>query len=145
MKRRNFLLLEVLIALALVALFAPLLMRLPLGQYKAQVRQLETYEQQRLADLAFSEIKEQLLKQSIPWKALPAKGTKSRRMPLPPGSIRLPHFPAKSLNRSFTLKCIGEKQGRSGVYRMYRVDVYVGNGDAPFADYRILVQRVSAK
>jgi type II secretory pathway pseudopilin PulG len=142
MKRRPFVLLEVLIAFSLIALFAPLLMKLPVKLYKSQIEQLEEMERQRLADFAFSEVKEMLLKQSIPWKELPPKGVTSRRFILPDGEVNLPNFPPKSAARSFALRCSGEKEGRSReVFRLYEVCVFVGQANASY-NYRIHVQKL---
>ncbi len=63
---------EVLIAIALLSIFAPWLMTLPARHYQLQIQRFESQEKQRIADWSYSEIKELLLQHSIPWERLPA-------------------------------------------------------------------------
>lgn len=140
--KRNFLLLEVLLAISLVALFAAPLMRWPIQYYRSQISRLESFELQRIADWTFTEVKEILYKETIPWEKLPAKDQSVVRT-LPDMQIHIPNLSARTVRRSFTLKCKGEKQGIHGeVFRLYRVDVDVGAGK-PYR-YRILIQRIPA-
>ncbi len=139
--KRNFLLLEVLLAVALVAVFAAPLMRWPIKHYRAQINRLESFECQRVADWTFSEIKEFLLKEGIQWEKLPGKEQEITRT-LPDAKLLIPHLPARSVHRSYTLKCKGEKQGiRGEIFRIYRVEVLVG--PKKIYQYRLLVQRMN--
>ena len=61
MQKRPFILLEVLVALTLVALCAIALISTPIRIYRSEMRLLEEGEGELLADWTFSEIKEQLL------------------------------------------------------------------------------------
>ncbi len=65
--KRPFILLEVLIALALISLFALPLVRAPLETIHEETKALCKLEVERNADLAFAEIKELFYKQAIPW------------------------------------------------------------------------------
>ncbi len=140
MRIRSFLLLEVLLAMTLVALFAAPLMRFPIRHYRAQINSLEAFERQRVADWTFSEIKEMLLKESIPWDNLPAKGASIERH-LPDARLIMPHLPPRLVRRSFVLKCSGEKQGPHGeIFRLYKIEI-ICDSHKPYK-YRLLVQRL---
>jgi hypothetical protein len=137
--KRNFLLLEVLMAIALVAVFAAPLMRWPIKHYRAQITRLENFECQRLADWTFSEIKELLLKEGIVWDKLPAKGQELNQG-LSDAKLLIPHLPPRTVHRSFTLFCKGEKQGIHGeIFRIYRVEIVIDS--KKIFHYRILVQQ----
>jgi|GEM_PF-2272727 len=140
MAKRNFLLMEVLIAIAVVAVFAAPLMRWPIKHYQAQISRLEDFEYQRIADWTFSEIKEMLLKEGIKWEKLPAKG-KHLSQPLSDAKLLIPHLTSRSIQRSYNLVCKGEKQGIHGeIFRLYRVEVFVGAKNS--YRYRLLVQKL---
>lgn len=139
-KKRPFLLLEVLIAISLLIVFAPLLMRLPIHHYKQQVQHFEEIEKQRISDWTYSEIKEMLLKRSISWKMLPEKGKDPKKFPLSSVSLRLPGLKSKTLNRSFVLKCRSEKEGKEEeIFRLYELRIYVGG--SPF-NYLLVIQLI---
>lgn len=115
---------EVLIAIALLSVFAPWLMRLPINHYKQQINRLESLERQRIADWTYSEVKELLIKQTIPWEQLPEFAQPPASHYLPPVQIHLPGFTPKTEKRSFTLQCIKEKEGKQGdIFRLYQLKV----------------------
>jgi hypothetical protein len=139
--KRNFLLLEVLLAVALIAIFAAPLMRLPIEHYRAQINRLETFEYQRVADWTFTEVKELLLKEGIKWEKLPSKG-QSLMVPIGDANLLIPHLPSRRVHRSYTLACKGEKQGIHGeIFRLYYVDVRID--DKKNFSYRLLVQKLN--
>lgn len=124
MKKRTFLLFEILIAFFLVALCAVPLVRQPLQFYRSEMKSLEQLERERLADWTFTEIKEKLLKTEIPWKKIPAKGNKSPAFSLPSATIQIPGCRAKQIERTFTLSCTGEKKGlHEEIYRSLLISV----------------------
>jgi hypothetical protein len=138
--KRNFLLMEVLLAIALVAVFAAPLMRWPIKHYRSQISRLESFECQRIADWTFSEIKELLLKEGIRWENLPSKGQKITQT-LSDAKLLIPRLPSRSVHRSYTLSCKGEKQGLHGeIFRIYRVEICIDT-KTPYK-YRVLVQRI---
>ena len=138
--KRNFLLLEVLLAIVIVAVFAAPLMRWPIKHYQAQVSRLESFECQRVADWTFSEIKELLLKEGIKWEKLPMKG-QALTLTLSDAKLLIPRLQPRSVHRSYTLICKGEKQGIHGeIFRLYRVEIRV---DTKIYRYRLLVQRLT--
>lgn len=139
-KKLPFLLLEVLIGISLLIVFAPLLMRLPIHHYKSQIRHFEELEKQRISDWTYSEIKETLLKGAIAWKMLPERSKDSKNFPLSNTSLYLPGLKSKTLKRSFALKCKSEKEGKQGeIFRLYELVIYVG--DSPFK-YMLVIQLV---
>lgn len=146
MKKRSFLLLEVLIAFTLLGLFMPMLMRLPLNHYKEQIKCLEQFERQRLADWTFSEVKELLLKHTIPWNQLPNRKDSPLRRKLTPARIAIPDLFSKELSRSLQLKCVKEKIGPQGqLFRLYEAEISLGEEKetTPFT-YRLFIQKLSS-
>ena len=146
MKKRPFVLLEVLLALFLVIIALVPLVRQPLKLYRSEMIFLEEMERERLADWTFSEIREQFLKGEIPWKKLPAKGEKSDPFFLPKAAVHLPLSSPKEVGRSFTLRCIGEKKGTQGeTYRSFNVSIEfqpILNKKKKKYTFRLLVQKM---
>ena len=70
MKRRPYLLLELLIAFSIVTLRAIPLVRTPVNVLETEILSLEKMELQRSAELAFGLIEEKLYKNEIPWKTI---------------------------------------------------------------------------
>ena len=124
MKKRTFILLELLIACTLLALCAAPLMRKPIELYQMQVKALEEIEKQRLADRAFAEIKIHLLTNQIPWEKLPSKTSKVKMRSLPPATMQIPHAEPKEIKRRAIIRCKGEKTGIKGeVIRMLEIEI----------------------
>lgn len=118
MKKRTFLLFEILIAFLLVTLCLVPLISQPLKLYRTDMIFLEELERERLADWTFTEVKEKLLKHEIPWEKLPSKGNKLNSISLPPSVIQIPGCTPKKIERSFVLSCRGEKIGlQDEIYR----------------------------
>ena len=122
MRKRSFILLEVLIAVSLISLCAvPLVVR-PLQIYRAEMNLLWEIEGERLADWSFSEIKEKLLKNEIPWKKLPDKEEKELSFSLPDAIVSIPGGKQRKIKREFILTCRRDDEGFKGeVYRMFEV------------------------
>ncbi|HSX27119.1 MAG TPA: hypothetical protein VLE89_08970 [Chlamydiales bacterium] len=140
MKKRTFLLLEVLIALLLVICCAVPLVTQPLILFRKEVKTLEEVEQERLANWTFTEIKEKLFKNEISWERLPSKGITSPSFPLPPIALQIPGCNSKPMARSYTLSCSGEKTGtHEETYRSFLVRIAIGNKKK--YSYRLIVQR----
>ena len=137
--KRSFLLPEVLLAIAVLVLFIPLIVRLPIEYYRSQVERLEAFERQRIADWTFSEIKEFFLKESIPWEELPGKKHEITRF-LSDANFLMPNFSVRPIHRQFSLKCTGEKHGPHGeIFRLYETTIFLGSNKYK---YRILMQRL---
>lgn len=73
MRRKTYLLLELLIACSLLALCAVPLIRNPMQNARGERRTLEKIELQRLAEAAFAMIFEKIHKNEIPWEAFSSK------------------------------------------------------------------------
>lgn len=125
-KKQPFLLLEILIAILLASLCVIPLIQSPIQSYRAEMRLLEEMEGERLAEWSFSEVKDKLLKNEIPWEKLPSLTEKTAPIGLPPITLQIPGSKPKKIERSFVLRCgkKGEKEGLKGeVYRLMHVDI----------------------
>ena len=125
-KKKPFLLLEILIAILLVSICLVPLVQSPIQSFRAELQLLEEMEGERLAEWTFSEIKEKLLKNEIPWEKLPGPGAKTASFPLPPASIEMANGKPKKIERSFILGCgaKGEKEGLQGeIYRILAIGI----------------------
>jgi len=140
MKKRTFLLIEILISFMLVAICIVPLVKQPLKLYREEMSRLEQIEKERLADWTFTEIKEMLLKNEIPWEKIPTRGVESTVFPLPSSKIEIPGCTPNFVKRSFILKGEGEKIGGDTMYR--QIGVYVFLNEEKYR-FRIPIQKVS--
>jgi hypothetical protein len=69
MKRKPYLLLELLIAFTLVALCALPLVHDPLHSLRSEIQIFEKVELERLAEVSFADLKAELYRNEIPWEA----------------------------------------------------------------------------
>ena len=126
LKKRPFLLAEVLVAFLVATLCVVPLVRKPLLMYRDAIEQMEEMEKERLADWTFSEVKEILLKNEVPWSQIPRKSGKSLEYPLPNGKIQLPGGKAKKIRRKFILNGKREKMNPDGKdYRYLEILIYL--------------------
>jgi hypothetical protein len=138
-RKHPFFLLEVFLAMTLIAILAPWIMRLPITHYKAQISHFEIAEKQRVADWTFSEIKALLIQPILSWSQLPLLKEHSNPFPLPSVMLEIPGFKPKSLHRHFILKCKKEKRSSNGdIFRLYEVEIFLENDKKAFL-YRINV------
>ncbi len=147
MKKRPFVLLEVLIALLLVTLCIVPLLRGPILQYRMEIRAIERLEKQRVADWTFTEIQEQLLKNEIAWNDLPVKNKTTRRWELPPAQIQIPGCAPQWVSRFVSLKCELEKEGLKGEqYKRLCLRIYFSPKDKVNEGilFRLVVQKKEA-
>jgi hypothetical protein len=134
MKKNNFILLEVLISFILLSVCIVPLITHPLKLYRYELRKLEKMEKERLADWTFSEIKEKLLKNEIPWKKIPSKGEKSEPFQLENGRIDIPSCKTRLISRKFVLETKGEKEGKNGEdYRLLSLLIYLDENQYEFS------------
>lgn len=139
--KKPFLLVEVLIAFSLVALCIVPLVRSPLQMLKNERSKLEEAEKQRLADWAFSEAKEMLLKHEIPSNQIPKMGETTGPFPLPDQKIKLPGVKEKPISCHFTLYGKGKREGPQGQdYRMIYLTIVL---DTKKYLYRVPLQKLS--
>jgi hypothetical protein len=141
--KRTFLLLEVLIALLLVSLCIVPLVRQPLRMYKNELAKLEILEKERLADWVYSEVKENLIKNKIPWAKIPKKNQTTGPFPLPSVKLHLPGCREKTIPCQFTLLGKGDKKGPQGEdFRLVYMSLFL---DEQKYVYRIPIQRINSK
>lgn len=141
---------EVMIALALAILCAVPLLVKPISIYRSELRLLEAGEGERLADLAFAEVKEQLLQRQIPWEKLPSYQNTSPTFHLSPVMLEIPNRGSKKIERSFTFYCKGEKEGKNKeicriLYVMISFDPKLSMRRKANYAYRIVVEREAEK
>ena|SRR5579872_3138184 len=145
MRKKPFLLLEILIAISLILLcIVPLVVK-PLQFFQAEKNLLWEMEGERLADWTFSEIKEQLLKNEIPWAKLPKDKRTSKPFRLNDGKISIPGSGERSIRREFTLHCKKEHEGFNGeVYRMFTVQISFAPrlGKKEQYEYRLMARKL---
>jgi hypothetical protein len=140
MKKKPFLLLEVLLAFFLIALCLVPLVKYPLQFYKTEMHELEMVELERLADLTFTEIKEKFLKGEVSWEEIPAKGELAGPFPLSHTELLIPGREKKRVNRRFYLHVKGEKEGiQKQVYK--QIWIYLLLNGEQFC-YRMPVQKI---
>jgi hypothetical protein len=140
-KKRFFLLMEVMIALALIAISIVPLMRMPIVHFQREVEHLAQFEKHLIADWAFSEVKELLLKNSIPWEKLPRKNDPPLLYPLSKVDLEIPGIRTQTLARAAQLKCTGEKESENGNrYHLFEITIFLNEEKiTPF--YRIMIEK----
>ena len=82
-KKCSFVLLEVLIGIALVALFALPLVSFPIWQCKSEINNLKTLQLERIADQIFAETLEDLYKNNMTWSDI-ADRSSNKKISLKP-------------------------------------------------------------
>ncbi len=140
-KKRTFVLLEVLIAFSLVSLCIVPLMSHPLKLLRAERRKLILMEKERLADWTFIEMKERFLKNEIPWERIPHREEHTGPFSLPDAKIRLPGLKEQTVKRTFSLYGKGEKISQTDTdYRQLYVTVSL---DEEKYEFRLPVQKLA--
>lgn len=149
--KKTFLLIEVLVAIALVTLCLVPLIQRPLQSYRTEKALLFEMEGERLAEWTFSEVKEKFLKNEIPWSRIPRPGMVSQPISLPKATISLPGQKDMIVERTFTMKCgkRGEKtSGQGDCYRLLRIEItftpQLSKKKRGTYGYRLLVRQVQS-
>ncbi len=106
--KRNFLLIEIIIAFAIITLFTFPLIRNPIYFCKSQLKSLEKIECERIAELTFLDIKLAFLKKQIDLKSIPRYEKEAQKIPL--SSYCLETFKNKEVKRFYKLYSKREKQ-----------------------------------
>ena len=109
------------------------------------MRLLDEIERERIAELSFLEAKVKLLNREIPWDRLPSKGETSHPFSLPSKELKILGSKKKKIERSFTLYCTGEKEGKKGeIYRLFKVRIQllpkIKNEKIP--TFKLMVQKL---
>ena len=129
MKKRPSLLLEVLLAMSLLALCATALIRQPILFHRAEVEQLERVASDRIAAWTYTEICQKLIKGEFSWSQIPTVKGKSKKFTLPDTLFRVPSLFSRSATRSYFLETLREKQSEDGrITRLVSVHIQIGSG-----------------
>lgn len=141
MKKRQFILLEVVIGLALtLACIAPFITH-SVSLYRGEIARLESIEKERLADWTFTEIKEMLLKNEIPWERIPLFNKTSDPFPLPPVTLQIPGGKSRVIERSFKIYTKGKKPGQQQ-QEFRHLYIYIFLNKEKY-DFRLPVQKIA--
>jgi hypothetical protein len=135
---------EIMIAIALVALCALPFSFSPLKALKKEFELIERLELERIADLSFAEIKERLLKNEISWDELAGSKKQKAPLPLPPFSFLIKGTGFRKVERQFKVSCPHEKEGPAGAeYRHLLISLDLSlNKKAPYTfEYHLFAQR----
>jgi len=137
MKKRPFLLAEILLAVFLIAVCALPLVKGPIVIYRKELENMEKIQKQRLATLAFFEIKKKLYEQQIPWKELTKEKAQTRHFifekEISLGSVR--EEKVKIYCRFYPV--LPEKNPDESSHRLLEIPIYFD--DAKQTDIKYLV------
>lgn len=136
-RKRPFLLLEVLIALALVAMFSVPLIRGPLVLFRSQMESFIQLECERIASLSLAEIKEKLYLEEVSWE--------NPRISLPPVEVNLPHSIHKKIDRECTIT-VKDKEGEDALYRIMKIKLTLHHSDKKETYwYQVFLQKIQGE
>jgi hypothetical protein len=135
--KKNFLLLELLIAITLLSLCAiPLLSSHP-KQLSHKIRSIQQVERERIATLLMTEIIEMLEKQKISWGLIPPLGKESNFFTLKDQKFYLCNHPDQKAKAKYSFHTIREKvENNEKTYRLVVVKIVV---DETQFRYRVIV------
>ncbi len=145
MKKRSFILLEVLIALFLITVCIIPLIRVPYIALKKELLFFENAHLIRIADLSFAEIKTKLFKNEIPWSDIPlSKDNKNEFFyELPPSDIFFLKT-KKTINRKAKIYA-KEKEGKQNItYRLATVTIVLSkdNKEKKEFEYKAFMRKL---
>jgi hypothetical protein len=115
--------LELLIALFLVGVFALPMAQFPMQAMQEEYRSAYRMQSQRLADLAFAEIKEQLYKQEIAWEKIVSPANEKAVILEDDVEISFDFLGKRTFNRLATIHSTGKKGADSNEYRLATVRI----------------------
>ncbi|MBS0620735.1 MAG: hypothetical protein JSS61_04680 [Verrucomicrobia bacterium] len=108
MKKRAFLLLELLIGIFLIGLCAAPLARLPLRALREEIKSCYRLQLSRLADVQCAEIQAQLLRNEIPWEEISTRYHSRKARDLPPVRVSLGALGKMQFNCKYELYSTGK-------------------------------------
>jgi hypothetical protein len=111
MRRKAYLLLELLIACSLLALCAVPLIRNPMQNARGERLSFEKIELQRLSEVAFARVFEKFHKNEIPWEAFSSKTLPERPYLKDQVQIDLPGISQSHFERKIYLWTPAQKEG----------------------------------
>lgn len=140
-KKSPFLLLEIMIALALICLFIGPIVESPIFLFRSEYTHLINMELERIADNSFIEIKEKLFSNSIPFKDLESSDKKHS---LESVSLQVPGWPKKEINRSYYLHIKRQKEGLNNeLYYDVKIKIALEHKEKKIYTYHVFVQKLA--
>jgi hypothetical protein len=142
-QKKNFLLIEILVAITLIALCSFTLMENPIRFFSHEIKTLEKIEFERIADLSFLEIKERLYKNEISWD-MASTQKKAKIETLKDFDLKIGSF-EKKITRSYQVWTRREKESFKGdIYRALLVYIYLDSKSfKEVYKYRVFAQKIS--
>ncbi len=137
--------LELLIALFLVGTFALPLAQFPMRAVKQEYNSAYGLQAQRIADLSFAELKENLYKQEIPWKEILKTRAEKKVLPNENVEVFLHPIGKKEFLLEKTLYSVGKKTKEGDEYRLATYRVKVTPKDKTFKLFRNKKHPVSSR
>ncbi len=111
MRRKTYLLLELLIAFTILSLCALPLVRNPMHMAKEEIAAFERMELERVAELAYAELLEKFYRNEIPWKTLDPKTLPDAPALQETVTLELPGIFKRAYEKKIFLWTRGEKKG----------------------------------
>ena len=141
-RKKSFLLAEILLAMFLIAVCALPLVKGPIVIFRKEIENIEKIEEQRIANLAFFEIKKILYEQKIPWSELGTEGKNIKRY-LKEASYNLPitrgEKKVKIHYRIFPL--LPQKDPDKKPHRYLAINIYFNDAQKEYAQYQIYAKK----
>lgn len=111
MRRKTYLLFELLIAASLLALCAVPLIRNPMHMAREEVAAFERIELERVSELAFAKVLEKLYSNEIPWEAFQHQTLPEVPSIVEKVSLELPGIVKRSFDKKIYLWTRAQKEG----------------------------------
>jgi hypothetical protein len=124
-RKKNFLLLEVLIGLSLILICLVPLINNPINYLLSEIKILEKIEYERISDFVFSDIKKDLLNNTIKWEHIPKEKDKPLEISFKePISFSLKNIKTKKVTAKYSIKTVKEKISPEGnIYRLIDIKI----------------------
>ena len=142
MKKRNYLLVEILLAIFIISLCVLPIVKTPIVVYSKIQQNLQKIEYERLCDLAYFTIKNDLYQQKIPWDNLLDKNI----VYMEDFSKELPDL-MKGTSFYYSIKTVRPwqiKDRKDAMNRLLEIAIYINSnkkGQKPYATYYAHAQK----
>lgn len=117
--------LELMIALFLVGLCALPLAQFPTRAAKEEYNSAYRMQAQRLADLAFAEVKEKLYRQEISWKTISSAQSAKSIIPIDAMDVSIDPPYKKKFSRQATIYSVGKKTQNAEQWRLATIRIKI--------------------
>jgi len=140
-RKKSFLLAEILLTLFLIAVCALPLVKGPIIIFRKELQSIEQIERQRLANLAFFNIKKKLYKKEIPWKELEKEGGKIRRY-LYDEDLSIAHLKKKKIKIHYRIYPILPKiEPEKSSHRLLEIPIYFDKAKQTDIKYQVYAKK----